>query len=131
MAQFQPRERRWRWCGTTRRGWRRVGNGDGATGLATARRDGVGDGSGMAMVTMQQGWRRGGVEAEGGVDDGDGDGMASRGTEGGSGVEGGKIGQPDGAKKFTTIRVSRWRGTPLIPDTLLISTDIVQSIPKM
>jgi hypothetical protein len=55
------------------------------------------------------------------------------GTEGGDGVEGRKIGQPDGAKtNFTTIRVSRRGGaTPLIPSTLLVSADIVQSIPKM
>jgi hypothetical protein len=50
-----------------------------------------------------------------------------RGVEGGGGIEGGKIGQPDGTKpNFTAIKVS-----PLIPDTLLVSADIVQPIPKM
>jgi hypothetical protein len=46
--------------------------------MATAWRDGVGDGSGKAMATLRLGWRRCGIEAEGGVDDGDGDGVASR-----------------------------------------------------
>jgi hypothetical protein len=46
--------------------------------MVIARRDGVGDGSGKAMAMVQRGWRRRGVEAEGGVDDGDCDGVASR-----------------------------------------------------
>jgi hypothetical protein len=46
--------------------------------MATAWRDGVGDGSGKAMATLRQGWQRCGVEAKGGVDDGDDDGVASR-----------------------------------------------------
>jgi hypothetical protein len=66
--------------GAAQRGWRRVGNGDvdGAMGLAMVRRDGVGDGSGMTMVTVRWGWRHRGIETEGGVDDGDGDGVALR-----------------------------------------------------
>jgi hypothetical protein len=47
-------------------------------GLAMVRRDRVGDRSGMAMATVRRSWRRHGIEAEGGVDDGDGDGVASR-----------------------------------------------------
>jgi hypothetical protein len=48
------------------------------TAMATARRDGVGDGSGKAMAMVRRGWRWRGVEAKGGVDDGDGDDVVSR-----------------------------------------------------
>jgi hypothetical protein len=48
------------------------------TAMVKARHDGVGDGSGTAMATVRRGWQRHGVEAEGGVDDGDGDNVASR-----------------------------------------------------
>jgi hypothetical protein len=101
-------------------------------GLATARHDGFGDGSGTAIATVRRGWRRRGVEAKGGIDDGDGDGGTEGGDiEGGDDAKGKKIGQPDGAKKITAIRVSRRCGTSLIPNTLLVSTDIMQRIPKM
>jgi hypothetical protein len=53
-----------------------------------------------------------------------------RSIEGGSGAEGGKLGQPDGANQnFTVIRFCVGGVTPLIPDTLLVSADIVQPIP--
>jgi hypothetical protein len=111
---------------------------DGATGSGMAMGSGTTTGTpqaasrlkarsgmGLAMVQHQGrrwGWWRWWRSIEGG----------DEGTEGGGGVEGRKIGQPDSAKwNFTAIRVSRRHRTPLIPDTLLVSAGIVQSIPKM
>jgi hypothetical protein len=65
-----------------------------------------------------------------GVEGGD---VEGGGVEGGR-VEGGgaKVGQPDGAKpNFTVIRVSRRRGTPFIPGTLVVSAYVIQPIPKI
>jgi hypothetical protein len=97
-------------------------------------------------VRDDDGGTTGGVEAEGGV--GNGVGMMARrrgrrqrhrgrqrrwrGIEGGGGTEGGKLGQPDGANEnLPRLGFHVGRVTPLIPDTLLVTADIVQSIPKM
>jgi hypothetical protein len=65
-----------------------------------------------------------GIDVEGGND----------GTEGGGGVEGGdrKLGSLTVQTKILLwVRILRRRVTPLIPDTLLVSTGIAQPIPKM
>jgi hypothetical protein len=56
------------------------------------------------------------------------------GGEGGGSVEGGgaEVGQPDGAQKTSPwLGFHVGGGTPLIPGTLLVSADVIQSIPKI
>jgi hypothetical protein len=104
--------------------------------MATAQRDRVGDGSGKAMATVRRGWRRRGVEAEGGVDDGDSDGVVSRevmeAPREAAAQSAGNLGSLTAQqKKSLRLGFHVGRVTPLIPDTLLVSADIVQPIPKM
>jgi hypothetical protein len=74
-------------------------------------------GSGTTMGTPPAASRPKAGSPKDGVGDGDRDGAVSRwhrqrGVEGGGGVEGGKIGQPDDVKpNFITIRVSCRRGS--------------------
>jgi hypothetical protein len=109
--------------------------------MATVWRDGVGDGSGKAMAMVRWGWRWRGVEAEGGVDDGDVDGVASReameaprevALREAAAQRAGNLGSLTAQQKNSPQLGFHVGGvTPLIPDTLLVSADIVQPIPKM
>jgi hypothetical protein len=106
--------------------------------IATTRCDGVGDGSGKAMETVWRGWRQRSIEAKGGVDDGDsdGDGVASReATEAlreAAAQRAGNLGSLMAQQKNSPrLRFCVGGVTPLIPDMLLVSADIVQPIPKM
>jgi hypothetical protein len=88
-----------------------VGNGVGATGLGMVRRGrGWRQGSGMMTGALSAASRpkagsKMGLARWRSVEGGE------RGTEGGGGTEGGKLGQSDGANQnFTVIRVSHRRG---------------------